>query len=221
MRAQRIGRAVVLAALLFNVALAGAVSVRAATLGAGCGEKSNGNVSVSSTTFGNVDAALSHTITTNGGRVLFTFSGTGAAAGGDGLALDVAVDGTRLGTSLGLTYTYNNSNGLDVSFSGITGALAAGSHTVALQARSINGGSMTLYAGGSGQPPARFCAHELPTDTAEGGSGSLDGDVSLVAFEGDAAAVVQELRDLVFLVGGIALALLTALLVATGLRRHG
>lgn len=222
MTPQARGRAIVgssfLIAVVLTIGLAGVT--RAATLGAACGQVTSSNITVTSTTFADLDTTnLKHTVTTNGGRVLVVFSGTASAQNSDGLAFDVAVDGTRMGTgaTFGMTYTYNNTNGLDVSFSTVTAALSAGSHSIALQGRSINGGTMTLYGGASNQPIARFCVHELPTDASTAGGGG--GDMSLVAFEAGALDLVEQALFVAGLGFVIVTMLLAGILIATGLRR--
>lgn len=103
-----------------------------------------------STTFVDIDATdLSATVTTGGGKFLIGFSGAVyQSATTLRVYLDVSLDGTRLGLDDGLMVTRVSTlvgHG-GVSFTVLTGTLAAGSHTFKLQWK-VDGGTGGMYAG--------------------------------------------------------------------------
>ena len=94
-----------------------------------------------STVFVDVDSTnLSFTLSTNGGDVLVHFDGTLRSGGtGIGVALDVAIDGVRLGGDEGLVVMYSSTGVM--SFTRLVSGLSAGEHTFVLQWRAFNASS--------------------------------------------------------------------------------
>ena len=131
------------------------------TLAAGKVSLTSGNLTTTSATF--VDATgLTVTLTTGARRCLVTLSctvsnnGAGAVSG-----LDIAVDGTRQGGSLGLV-DINASANFDqnggIAF--VTDVLSAASHTIKVQFKSNGTQTVTVFA--SATSPAVFAVVELP-----------------------------------------------------------
>lgn len=122
----------------------------------------SGAITTTSSTF--VDATgLTVTLTTGAHRCFVTFSGTVTSSASGGVtSLDVAVDGTRQGGTLGLLDINPSTGGYDLngSFSFLTDVLSAGSHTIKLQFRSSGGATVTIFAGSTS--PAVFSVIELP-----------------------------------------------------------
>lgn len=96
---------------------------------------SSGDLTTSSTSF--VDATgLTTTLTTGAHRCLVLFSGTAQNNTTQAnTCIDIAIDGTRQGQGFGLVHADNNggSLNLNMSFSYLTAALSAGSHTIKIQ----------------------------------------------------------------------------------------
>lgn len=109
------------------------------------------DLTTTSTTFVDTSAtALSATITTGGGVMLLGFSASVASGAGSNAYrafFDVAVDGTRIGLDDGLISHYGPYTA-SASFTVVTAALAAGSHTFKVQWKVSNAlNTTTLYAG--------------------------------------------------------------------------
>lgn len=106
------------------------------------------NWTTTSTSFVDVDATdLSLSITTTGGDVMIGFHGNVSGAN-ISVYLDVAMDGTRLGTDdgfIGVFVTTTVTNGT-VGFVRLVTGVSAGAHTFKLQWR-VSSGTGTLYAG--------------------------------------------------------------------------
>jgi hypothetical protein len=120
-------------------------------MGAAKYQRKTGNYTTTSTSFTDVDGTnLSLTITTGARRVLIGFSGGCSNSGADTLFFDVQVDGVRQGGDFGLTGENEGSNGYrNYSFTYLTDALSAGSHTFDLQWRNVNGTTSTMYGAAS------------------------------------------------------------------------
>lgn len=109
----------------------------------------SGDLTTASTTF--TDAVgLTTTITTGAHRCLVIFSGSAVNAGtGLNTALDLAIDGTRQGQTYGLVITQTggaaNPN-TDVSFTYLTAALSAASHTFKIQFRTDGASAAKIFA---------------------------------------------------------------------------
>lgn len=111
-------------------------------------QRTAGDLTTTSTTFVDVLAAFSFTITTGARRVIGGLVGAGATTvANGGLYFDVAVDGTRIGNvSNGLLARETPANVAgNVSFPFMTDVLTAGSHTIALMWR-VSSGTGTLFA---------------------------------------------------------------------------
>ena len=142
-------------------------AVGGAAYGSASHMRTAGDYTIASATFADVDGTnFSHTITTGARRVLVTFSGTiQSSVAGDQFALDVLLDGVSIsgGTSgfvFGTMLTTAN-RGVNASFSFITAAMSAGSHTFKLQwRRALGSGTLTMF--GSSTAVAVFSVAELP-----------------------------------------------------------
>lgn len=103
------------------------------------------------------------TITTAARRCLVGVTCTAqAATNGDGLHLDIEIDGVRQGGTNGLTgHRFpSSSSRADLSFVYMTDVLSAGSHTFDLQSfRSPGSGTITIFASSS-QAPLTFWVQE-------------------------------------------------------------
>jgi hypothetical protein len=120
-----------------------------------------------SDSFANVDGTnLSLAITTGARRVLIVVSATGTVNNAAGyIALDVSVDGTRLGAAgdglVAVSQTPTASDALNLSFSHVTDVLTAASHTFNLMWRQgTTAHTSTLY-GTTGVPLLSFSVVEL------------------------------------------------------------
>lgn len=120
-------------------------------------KRTAGDYTTTSTTFVDVDSTnLSLTITTGAHRVLIGFSGTVRQSdGNDNIFLDVTVDGTRQGGSIGLIGPRSAVN-VDGSFTFLTDVLSAGSHTFKLQWRVLATGTATIAGGSTGELYSQF-----------------------------------------------------------------
>lgn len=133
----------------------GLVTARAVYTGGDYGSKN-------STTFADLDATnLSLTITTGAHGVLIGVSCTAAiVAATQSICLDIDLDGSRLGQTFGLqavdaTVT---AKAVNLSFTFLTAALTAASHTFKVQYR-VTGSSATFYAS-TGVTPFTFWVAE-------------------------------------------------------------
>lgn len=124
----------------------------------------SGDLTTTSTTF--TDATgLTVTLTTGARRCLVIFTGTlNNSTGGANTAIDLAIDGTRVGGTYGIVHNYSNSGAFNIngSFTYLTDVLTAASHTLKLQFR-VDGGTGKIYA--SATDPARFTVIETSQTT--------------------------------------------------------
>jgi hypothetical protein len=121
--------------------------------------------SLTSASFADVDSTnLSLTITTGARRVMIAVAARGSMdAVNRALYLDVDLDGSRLGGTDGVVVNQAYTAGaiLNMSFTYITDALSAASHTFKLQYK-VSTGTGTLM-GNSSNTPLRFAVVELLT----------------------------------------------------------
>ena len=121
-----------------------------------------GNYSTTSTAFVDVDGTnLAATITTHGGPVLVLASGVYYGSASIVISLDIAVDGTRLGSSFaeGL-YRKAVSTGADAfTLAALVTGLSAGAHTFKLQWK-VNTGTGYLQSAAA-QTPVQLTVIEL------------------------------------------------------------
>lgn len=104
------------------------------------------NYTTDSNNWTNVDGTnFSLELNTNGGQVLATFTGMVYAL--TYVYFDIAVNGSRVGTSDGIVGTYPNSNIHDIGFTYWINGLPAQVNTFTLQWKISSGGSAILYAG--------------------------------------------------------------------------
>lgn len=138
-----------------------AASTSAPTLASAKANVSSGAYTTTSSTFVDADATnLSLSITTGARRVLIGFTGTiKNDTSGKSAAIDVTLDGTRVGNDQGLLRIANTS-GASAAFTFLTDVLSAGSHTFKIQIAAIGGGTTTLYAT-AGVSPAHFYVQEM------------------------------------------------------------
>lgn len=125
----------------------------------------SGSITTSSTSF--VDATgLTLTLTTGANRCLVGVSlfGQNSVLGDGGPYLDLAIDGTRVGGTNGLTGADGPGNGFNFngSFTHMTNVLSAASHTIKVQWR-VTAGVGTIVA--SAVAPAILWVCELPLAT--------------------------------------------------------
>jgi len=129
------------------------------TLAFGQYRRTSGNYTISSATFTDIDGTnLSFTVTTGARRVKMSFAGSvlcGATANQQ-IFLDVTVDGTRQGGTVGLV-GFRNANDttqrrFNGSFTYLTDVLSAGSHTFKFQWAAASG-TATIEADGSANSP--------------------------------------------------------------------
>lgn len=129
--------------------------------------QTGGDYSTYSGTFVDVDGTnLKLTITTGARRVLIVVTATVSVANaGNWGAVDVSVDGTRLGLTYGLIgMQFGNANyWSNGSFSFITDALTAASHEFRLMYRGDNTAGHTFKIYANTDNPLRFAVHELPS----------------------------------------------------------
>ncbi len=134
----------------------------APTYGSAMYKRTSGNYTTTSTTMVAVDNTnMSLTITTGARRCLVGFVGNvGNSASGDFVELDIDIDGTLQGNgSLGMI-TQNNAGSTawnNCSFTMLTAALTAGSHTFKLFWRANGSGTLTMQGS---NPPAWFYVTE-------------------------------------------------------------
>lgn len=118
-------------------------------------KRTAGNYTTTSGSFVDIDGTnFALTITTGAHRVLVALVGAAeATVAGDAAAFDVLVDGVSVSSGQGVTATrFDNiaSYRKNVSFTYMTDALSAGSHTFKLQWKQIVGsGGLTLFGGTS------------------------------------------------------------------------
>jgi hypothetical protein len=127
-------------------------------------QRTSANYTTTSTSFADVDGTnMSLAITTGARRVMVGFTGTVAGSGlGDTIMLDVDLDGARLGGLFGLvqartpvaTYRMNG------SFTFLTNALTAASHTFKLQWRTT-ANTATMYGTSASDGVATFWVQEI------------------------------------------------------------
>lgn len=108
----------------------------------------SGNKTVTSTSFAVIDTNLDITLTTGARRCLVTWTLAGGHTSATGNnAVDVEIDGSRVGQTFGLITVYppaaNGNFNLSGSF--VTDTLSAASHTFKLMFR-VDGGTATLFA---------------------------------------------------------------------------
>ena len=123
-----------------------------------------GDTTSTSATFADVTGA-SITLTTGAHRVRIVASGTVQAPAGGYIALDLDIDGTRVGNvTLGLALCGNGVGGNDFPFtiSHLSGVLTAASHTFKLQLARITAGTATVFAS---NPALLFNAEETSIAT--------------------------------------------------------
>lgn len=121
-----------------------------------------GNYTLTSVTFTDVDSTnLKLTIVTLARRVLISVTCTANVVLGGYLALDVSLDGTRLGGTYGLVGMQPSDENfwMNGSFTYITDALSAASHEFRLMYRGDASHQVTLNAVAAN--PLRFAVHEL------------------------------------------------------------
>jgi hypothetical protein len=135
--------------------------IGAAPLASASYRRTAGDYTTTSTTYVAVDATnLNFTITTGARRVLISFTGSVShTANGGVVYLDVAVDGTQVGGSVGLVLfqTASAAQSGNASFTYVTDALTAGSHTFELMWKGAVG-TATLFGGATA---SRFAVVEL------------------------------------------------------------
>lgn len=136
-------------------------STGAAGLAVGSATRTAGDLTTSSATF--VDATgMSVTITTGARRCLVVVQANGKHSGVGNVCLDILVDSTLQGGTYGLSLSGNATGAnFPLSFSYITAALTAASHTFKLQWRTDGGATATLYASSS-VAPLSMQVFELP-----------------------------------------------------------
>lgn len=125
--------------------------------------RSGGDYTTTSDSFADVDGTnLALTITTGAHRVLCGFSGSAYNSGTNATAFTVAVDGTDQGDStFGIIFLkqLTAAENMNASFTFMTAALTAGSHTFKLRWRRVTAGTSTI-SGSS--PQAQFWVAEMP-----------------------------------------------------------
>ena len=114
-----------------------------------------GDYTISSATFAAVDATnMSFSLTTGAHRILIGLVGSVEGNGaGDAVALDIAIDGTRVGSATqGLLVVRFAAASCreNVSFQFLSGAVSAGSHTVTLMWCQLVGTDGVILHGGAG-----------------------------------------------------------------------
>lgn len=111
----------------------------------------SGNLSSATTTFHDATGVGVNLTTLGGTRVLIVFSGGGRTSGaGSDVSVDVTIDGTRQGQSLGLATTSDTvpvttGYNLNLSFSYVSDVLTAGVHTFQIQWK-VSAGTGTFFA---------------------------------------------------------------------------
>lgn len=107
---------------------------------------STGNKTITSTTFVDIDTGLDITITTGAHRCLvsWTLSASNSVALNN-CAVDVQIDGTRVGQAYGLIFAAGTTSGENLSGTYLTDVLTAASHTFKLMGR-VDGGTGTFVA---------------------------------------------------------------------------
>jgi len=128
-----------------------------------------GDLTTTSTTFVDV-TDMTVTLTTGARRCLVFCSALGGHTGSGSTLIDIAVDGTRQGQTLGLTGGNSASFPLVLTF--LTPVLSAGSHTIKLQWR-VDAGTAQIYAS-TAISPAILTVLELIAGDGGGGSGVGD-----------------------------------------------
>ena len=91
-----------------------------------------------------------HTITTNGGDVLVGFAALVENSSGATryVAIDLAVDGVRVGGDDGIVRSINSADAIShLSFTHLVTDLSAGEHVFKIQWRRNNNGTVTMFAG--------------------------------------------------------------------------
>lgn len=101
-----------------------------------------GDKTTTSTTFADVDASLSVTLTTGARRCLVGVVAVGKNSTSQQTIVDIDLDGSRLGGTFGLAFCSSLNSPLGFTY--MTAALSAASHTFKLQWR-VDGGTGTLY----------------------------------------------------------------------------
>lgn len=139
----------------------GGGSGSSAALASGKVSLTTGNLTRVANTFADA-TGLTVTLTTGAHRCLVTFSATVAcSATGGPNGFDIAVDGTRVGGTLGLVDWNPTTSNFDfpLSISFVTDALTAASHTIKLQFKGDNTNTLTIFA--TTTTPAVFSVVEL------------------------------------------------------------
>lgn len=128
--------------------------------------KASGDYSTSSDTFVDVDGTnLTITKTFTGARpARITVSCTSrVSVSSAAIGFDIDIDGTRLlNTTYGMVFNYGGTANYPTSFTLISSALTAASHTFKLQWRKVGAATATI-AGASGVYPVNFTVEELPS----------------------------------------------------------
>ena len=120
---------------------------------------SSGDKTTTSTTFVDIDSGLNITLTTGVRRCIVTFSATGKNSGAGNTAVDLDIDGARVGQAYGLVVADGSTN-KNFSYTFTTDVLTAGSHTFKPQFR-VDGGTGTIFASTT-ITPVFFSVAELP-----------------------------------------------------------
>lgn len=139
-----------------------------AAFGSAAYMRTSGDYTIASGTFADIDGTnMALTITTGARRVLISFAGAiQSNTAGDGYCLDVLMDGSSLtgaadGITGGVMLTTANRR-VNASFSFLTNALSAGSHTFKIQWRRVVGSGTLSLLGTTAGGVCRFSVQEMP-----------------------------------------------------------
>jgi hypothetical protein len=119
-----------------------------------------GDITTASTTY--VDTGVTVTITTGAVRCLIAFIAMAKNSGAtDNAMFDLAIDGTRVGsTAFGTSFRSGTANG-PISFTYVTDVLTAASHTFKIQYRSSSGSNTATMYASTGVSPAVLSVSEM------------------------------------------------------------
>lgn len=112
-------------------------------------QRNTGDLTTTSTSFVDV-TDLTVTLTTAAVRCMVMASGTFKNSASGNTAIDIDIDGTRMGETLGLVFTNQNVN-KPFSFTVMTDVLTAASHTIKLVWK-VQSGTGTIYANSATSP---------------------------------------------------------------------